>query len=369
MPEANAKFSSLQIRVPTILDAEMNDESDISVSYVNLHLDTHHNEPHGVSDFSKYLDLDQVQHIVEFLEEAINFKDSLIDSDIHQEKITSHSYVKTLESDGDIEKDRVRLIGQITSSEPDSEDEIILIIDAARESDAPIMWTRLTFLDDAVSFGLSKNSTREMSKSLKKALEYINQNPPLMISNSLIGRVECLSKNGEKKQIEVEVEGAVFSKEAPCIALNVVEDVVCPSESDTWWLSDDEASKLVELLEAAIASETTKLANQYREKYIGCLAAEASNEPETIPWLNVTLQVRIQSDNIPELWVRLHFNDELTQEREDRGILWLTNRSIEYLIQLISEAKRFKRDFPSHIYVPPEPENIVVAEIPLIIIS
>ncbi|HBB34229.1 MAG TPA: hypothetical protein DDZ80_17970 [Cyanobacteria bacterium UBA8803] len=138
--------------------------------------------------------------------------------------------------------------------------------------------------------------------------------------------------------------------------LNIFQNQCQTGCSSTWWLDDNEASLLAEFL-----SDAAKGVEQQQLEHIGSLAGKDSSGIETNPWLTITVQQNNSRPNANSVGVHLHFDDELIQETENDGILWLSGDSARHLSRFLSEAIERKATHPPHIYVPPQPGNVVIA--------
>lgn len=59
----------------------------------------------------------------------------------------------------------------------------------------------------------------------------------------------------------------------------------------------------------------------------------------------------------------LWFDDELTRESGNSARLWLSPPDAERLHTLLLEALQLEAVTPPHVYVPPQPKAVVVAQL------
>ncbi|HAZ48608.1 MAG TPA: hypothetical protein DDW76_22945 [Cyanobacteria bacterium UBA11369] len=341
-------INGCKITVPTVLYQDSNSLDNATTPYIALSFIIGEETENDM--FRHYLTLEETQQISAWLTDA---RTNLVDnSEEQQKRQQAEVIILPLEH---LENSRTKLIGQLNYKlEADVENSIM--VDVATDYNN-YKFTRLIFVDEVITaYCLSSVMTKKVCDGLVNALEYLKQNPPLVVSNLQIGTVETTALNGNNRWFEVEVEESVYDVDAPRIMLNIFENQHKTGASSTWWFDDEDASKLAGfLLSAAAALEKQSIEN------VGSLVAQASDGNKTTPWLTVTVQQNYPYIDANLLGVQLCFNDELVQESENDGIFWLTGNGATELSRIISAAVETKVTHPPHIYVPPQPESVVIS--------
>jgi len=206
-------------------------------------------------------------------------------------------------------------------------------------------------------------TSKYLINGLEGAILHLSQNPPHIISNLHIGKVEAFSDDGLLCAINIEIEEAAShngNRRRIMIDLIPLQDEDC--YFDTWWLDDTEVSKLWEFLVESLIVWREKRLVGATDLVIGSLA-----EPEGSPWLIVALKeipTGLFRDDYPSsTWVNLTFDDELVRENNRISKFWLTPNNAEKLSQLLSTAIKNQESFVPKIDSPSHSDDLVIFEL------
>ena len=178
-------------------------------------------------------------------------------------------------------------------------------------------------------------SAGELATLLRRGLAAMRDKPPRLVPERYLGLVEGAAAEPASGALylDVSVETAVIELSNPRIVLRYGESL--ERMGDTWWLLDDEAK----LLRALVA-----------ERRAGMLTEAGPNQR---PFLHVQ-----PADD----GVTLRFEDDLVDE-SGRGAIRLPAASTDKLAELLAEALTLVEEQPPYVFVPPEPRDLLVAEL------
>lgn len=180
----------------------------------------------------------------------------------------------------------------------------------------------------------NRQAAGELAAALRRAIETLQDQPPRLVPERYIGLVHALDSRDAPMFLEVSVESAVVEPTSPRIVLRSGESLEVLT--DTWWLLDGEAQRLGELLRTRAAGELT----------------------EAGPNQRAFLQVRPSPER-----VELRFDDDLLSERGADGIVRLTPAAADTLADLLAQSVTLSAEQPPYVFVPPEPRDVLIAEI------
>lgn len=172
----------------------------------------------------------------------------------------------------------------------------------------------------------------ELATLLRRGLAAMRDKPPRLVPERYLGLVEAADVVGAV-YLDVSVETAVIEPSNPRIVLRYGETL--ERMSDTWWLLDGEAQLLGELTAARRAGVLTEAG------------------PNQRPFLHV----QPAGDG-----VALRFEDDLVAERGG-GDIRLTAAAADKLAELLAEARALVAELPPYVFVPPEPRDLLIAEL------
>jgi hypothetical protein len=174
-------------------------------------------------------------------------------------------------------------------------------------------------------------SAGELATLLRRGLAVLREKPPRLVPERYLGLVEAVDRAGAGAvYLDLSVETAVIEPSNPRIVLRYGETL--ERMSDTWWLLDGEAKLLAELV---------------RERRAGVLTEAGPNQR---PFLHV----RPDGDG-----VTLRFEDE----ERGGGDIALAAAAADKLGELLAEALTMVVEQPPYVFVPPEPRDLLVAEL------
>jgi hypothetical protein len=180
-------------------------------------------------------------------------------------------------------------------------------------------------------------SAGELATLLRRGLAALREKPPRLVPERYLGLIEA-TEAGEAADasgavyLDVSVETAVIEPSNPRVVLRYGETL--ERMSDTWWLLDGEAKLLAELV---------------RERRAGVLTEAGPNQR---PFLHV----RPADDG-----VALRFAGE--DDVGERGELRLAAAAADKLGELLGEALTLVAELPPYVFVPPEPRDLLIAEL------
>ncbi len=226
------------------------------------------------------------------------------------------------------------------------DDEVVrLPVDGARVLHGWMAW--------AAAFS-SSATTRELADAIARALAALSDAPPRVIENHYAGIIEVAASSGEPIWIEVSVEAAVAEPANPRLVLQTADSPQAIGTADTWWLLDGETSQLAALIEQAASTLDAG------PRAIGRLEEAGPNRR---PFLHVSIDPDPRGATPGAPGVQLRFDDDLLDERADDGIFWLPPAAATRLATLLREALAWAIAHPAHVYLPPEPRSVQIAEL------
>jgi hypothetical protein len=174
-----------------------------------------------------------------------------------------------------------------------------------------------------------------LAAALRRAVAELQESPPRLVPERYLGLVEGEDSDGARAWLEVSVETGVMDPSSPRIVLRHGEDI--DRMDDTWWLLDREAARVGELV---LGRRT------------GVLTEAGPNQR---PFLHV----RPQGDD----GIELRFEDDVLDERQEDGTYRLEAPAADKLGRLLASAVALSEEQPPYVFVPPEPRDVVVAEL------
>jgi hypothetical protein len=175
-------------------------------------------------------------------------------------------------------------------------------------------------------------SAGELATVLRRGLAVLREKPPRLVPERYLGLVEAADAGGAV-YLDVSVETAVIEPSNPRVVLRYGETL--ERMNDTWWLLDGEAKLLAELV---------------RERRAGILTEAGPNQR---PFLHVQ-----PADD----GVALRFEADLVAERGG-GDFRLAATAADKLAELLTQALALVAELPPYVFVPPEPRDLLVAEL------
>jgi hypothetical protein len=202
---------------------------------------------------------------------------------------------------------------------------------------------------------LSADRALGLADALEAAVERLSQAALLVVSELHVGVVPARAEDASARELEVAVEGGVFEVSAPRVELCLSGPE--GAGQDTWWLMDTEAEQLARFLLQASREAL-------RGDALGGIPVRAlPASSEGAPWLTVSVEPRPASHGEHPPGVLLRFDDELTRQSGDNARWWLSPPEAERLRALLLQALQLEAVTPPHIYVPPQPGAVVVAQL------
>jgi hypothetical protein len=174
-----------------------------------------------------------------------------------------------------------------------------------------------------------------LAAALRSAVASLQEKPPRLVPERFIGLVRGEDSEGLTAFLEVAVETGVMEASNPRIVLRSGESMEEPN--DTWWLLDREAQHLQQLVKARTTGALTEAG------------------PNQRPFLHVT--------PLDEAGLLLRFDDDVLDERGEDGELRLAAAAANKLAELLAQAVALSEEQPPYVFVPPEPRDVVVAEL------
>lgn len=355
----NNNLSRFSLKIPTVIRADSDYKDDLDNLY-HIILTVSSFENNNQYTCKKYLELDEAKQIISWLADSISYTENLQKTDA---QIIIHSgkpWLKVLDCD-QLKEGRLQLVGQFTIETKNNEEPYI-IIDVVTEVNQ--VWVRLITFDEIIlSCWFCLKTAKDLINGFSRAILHLSQNPPQIISNLHIGKVEAFSDDGQICAINIEIEEAGSNNgntQRIMIELIPLQDE--DSYLDIWWLDDTEVSKLWEFIVESLIVWREKRLVGATELVIGSLA-----EPEGPPWLIVALKeiptVLVRDDYPNSTWVNLTFDDELVRENNRISKFWLTPDSAQQLSQLLSTAIKNQETFVPTIDSPSHSDDLVIFEL------
>jgi hypothetical protein len=187
---------------------------------------------------------------------------------------------------------------------------------------------------EAADFAFDYEAAGELAAALRRAVEQMQEAPPRLIPERYLGLVHAEGSGGAPAYLELSLETGVIEPSNPRIVLRTGADL--DRLGDTWWLLDREAQRVAELVAAGEAGVLTEVG------------------PNQRPFLHV----RPLGDG-----VELRLEDDLLDERGDDGIFRLAASARARLATLLAQAVSLSAEQPPYVFVPPEPRDVLVAEL------
>ncbi len=187
---------------------------------------------------------------------------------------------------------------------------------------------------DAAHRAFGDERAQALAQALRGALVALADKPPRLVPERYLGVVHATDSDGAPAFLEFSVETAVVERSNPRIVLRCGESL--ESLGDTWWLLDAEAQRLAELVRARAAGVLTEAG------------------PNQRPFLHVQ-----PSDG----GVELRFDDDLLTERGDDGVYRLAAPAAARLADLLAQAVAITAEQPPYVFVPPEPRDVLIADL------
>jgi hypothetical protein len=173
-----------------------------------------------------------------------------------------------------------------------------------------------------------------LAAALRRALAALQESPPRLVPERYLGLLEAEDSDGIRAYLELSLETGVMEASAPRIVLRHGERI--DHMDDTWWLLDREAARVGELVATRQAGVLTEAG------------------PNQRPFLHV----RPDGDG-----VELRFEDDLLDERDEDGRYRLEAAAAEKLGRLLVQAVALSEEQPPYVFVPPEPRDVLIAEL------
>ncbi len=339
-------LNKISIKIPSTIYVDSNKNNDIkSLIYIKFLIYINHNN--SFYNYEEYLDLDEVKQIISYLRESINYFENP-----EKENILNRNHIVkpsiNIIDHTQVNKEQIKSIGQLII-----EQKPYIIIDIGYTSNN--LGIRLIVIDNnnlCLCCWLTIEEAKKIIDGFLLSISVLNQNPPSIISNLHIGKIEAFSSNGKKYWTSIEIDDAASDdSNSPSIILDITEIQEEDGLSNTWWLENLEALKLINIFKKI---PTTFHSNNSVIGFLG--------ESESSPWLTVKIAknpfLHNHSVSSPEQnWVCLVFDDELIRENQNNSTLWLTVNSIEKLGKLLSQALENQTNLPSSFNLPSQLED------------
>jgi hypothetical protein len=190
----------------------------------------------------------------------------------------------------------------------------------------------------AAAAWLESRQALAAAEGLALARDVLESKPPRVVEQRSLGVVEAHDSGGDPLWVEVALETALVEAMHPRLVLHVAERPDELESGDTWWLLPQEGERLVELLASASGGVLEEVG------------------PNRRPWLHVTPR---------DGGVTLRFDDDVIDERGDDGVVELDATAVERLRERLRQAVELERTTAPYVYVPPEPDELMLVEIPL----
>jgi hypothetical protein len=188
---------------------------------------------------------------------------------------------------------------------------------------------------------LESSPTFSLGDALERALGVLQHDPPRRIEDHVVGALKAQNSAGEPTWFSVAVEMGTRDPQHPRLRFNISESLGDDGEAqwtgDTWWISDDEARTL----SAALREGAGEVGD--------FLFVRGAKDPE-----------HERTDG-----VELRFADSVVEESGEDGILWVGTPDAERIAGWLESALAWARLHPAHLFSPPEPDPVTLAELPL----
>jgi hypothetical protein len=187
---------------------------------------------------------------------------------------------------------------------------------------------------EAADFAFEREAAGDLAAALRRAIAQLDERPPRLVPERYLGLVEGLGSDGAPRYLDVTVETAVIEPNNPRVTLRMGRSL--EHMNDTWWLRDEEARTLGVWAAARAPGVLTEAG------------------PNQRPFL------RVQPDGDG---LTLRFEDDLLAEHDDDGTLALAGDAADRLAALLAAALAVVEEQPAYVFVPPEPRDLLVAEL------
>jgi hypothetical protein len=249
---------------------------------------------------------------------------------------------------------RLKLISKI----PYGSREISL--DIIQSPDISSLMIRLILPDyKAVTYAFTLVVAQQFIDELVNGIEYVQKNPPLIISDMISGKVIATKISKESRYFEVGIDGIIYGDEPNLVFINIF-DVERGYLSATRWFDDDEVLILTHAFTKA-ANEIKILQTNSPDNLI------QQNQQLPITFL-VTSDIIITVESLPNetksLGVKILFQNDGIIKRGDDDIFWLTEDNAKELSQLMLNALKNKANHPIHVYKSSQPTKMTIATLP-----
>jgi hypothetical protein len=188
---------------------------------------------------------------------------------------------------------------------------------------------------EAADLAFDSEPAGQLAAALRTAVTRLHESPPRLVPERFLGMVEATRSDGRGVFLEVALETAVMEASNPRIMLST--SVSVDRLGNSWWLFEREATRVSELL-------TTRKAGMLTE--VG---------PNQRPFLHVTPEGE---------GAELRFEDELIDEQDgEDGLYRLAAPAAVRLADLLMQAVALSEEQPAYVFVPPEPRDVLIAEL------
>lgn len=342
------------IKVPVALYVDSNESEDINdLVYVILLLSVDCNNNSYIC--KKYLDLDEAKQIIFYLEKSVDyFKTLQEDNSLNLDNLIESSI--EIINDNQIEEE-VEPIGKLTIDE-NSEKKPYIIVDVAKKIDR--LGTRLIIFDKIIlCCWLTIEEVEKLINGFLLSISSLEKNPPSIVRNLHLGKVKAFDSTMKEYWINIEVDDdSIYEQNASGIVLDITEVEEDDGLSNTWWIDNVEASKLLNIFRKI---KTNLYPNNSTIGFLG--------ENLKSAWLTIRVEKEpliFKKNNISSHnynWIRLVFDDELVREDENNKNLWLTLNDVENLNKYLFEAIKNQANSSSSFSLSSQVEDSVIFEL------
>jgi hypothetical protein len=204
---------------------------------------------------------------------------------------------------------------------------------------------RLVHIDDNVAYTLPPARALDTAAALLAARDYLRDSPPIVVRDLIVGALQGVASTGEARAVEVVAEGQINELGWANVSLHIGSDAAFPATcGDTWYLLDDEVTRIAELLRVAATSAA--------RRQDGPTGALTNAGPPADPWLAVAVAWPPFHASFEESWVLTRFDDRLVRERWSDGCLWLPPETAQTLAESLMSALEHAKTHPPLIFRP-----------------
>jgi len=215
-----------------------------------------------------------------------------------------------------------------------------------------------------MTYGFTIAIAQQFIEQLNKAIEHVQKNPPLIISDIISGKVTATKKSPGSRYLEVGTDGILYDNsyhgdyELNKVFINIF-DVERGYLSATRWFDDDEVLMLAHAFE--------KAANE-----IKILQSEVDKSGQNTQKLPIELlktsRIVVTVEDLPNvtesLGIKLSFKYN-GRKISDDDIFWLTEDNARELGRLMLDALKNKANYPVHVYKSSQPTKMKIATLPI----